>query len=286
MGSASAESNVQVALTFDFDAVSPWLQVTTASPSFISRGEFGPIGVERIRKVLDGFGVKGSFFTPGHTAVSYPQSVESLVEDGHEIGHHGWVHEALSPLSEKEERSVIERGIEALESVAGVTPNGFRAPGFDMSNRTIDLLVEYGFSYDSSMMGNDFSPYWCRSGDIASSDEPFVFGDPVDLVELPVAWHLNDVPFFEFVPGVPNLIGLGRTEDVLDIWKSEFTYLYDHVGEGCMVLTMHPQSTGRGHRISLLRQFIEFVLGHRDAGFVRTDQIADQFRANSPLTQS
>ena len=87
---------VQVALTFDFDAISPWLQVTTSSPSFISRGEFGPIGLERIRKVLGGVSAAGTFFTPGHTALAYPQSVESLVADGHEIGHHGWVHEGLS----------------------------------------------------------------------------------------------------------------------------------------------------------------------------------------------
>lgn len=276
-----AESKVNVALTFDFDGMAPWLQVTTSSPSFISRGEFGPIGVERIRAVLNEFEIKGSFFTPGHTAVSYPESVESLVADGHEIGHHGWVHEFLSPLSDGEERSVIERGIEALESVAGARPLGFRAPGFDLSNRTLDLLVEYEFSYDSSMMGDDFSPYWCRSGDIATSDEPFVFGDPVDLVEIPIAWHLNDVPFFEFVPGVPNLIGLGRPEEVLGIWRGEFTYLYEQVGEGCMVLTMHPQSIGRGHRISLLREFIEFVLDHEDARFVRTDAIANQFRAKN-----
>lgn len=282
MSAESAEPPVQVGLTFDFDAMAPWLQVTTSSPSFISRGEFGPIGVERIREVLDDFGIKGTFFTPGHTALSYPESVESLVADGHEVGHHGWVHEVLSPLSEGEERSVIERGLEALESVAGVRPSGFRGPGFDLSNRTVDLLVEYGFSYDSSMMGNDFNPHWCRSGDIASSDEPFVFGDPIDLVEIPVAWHLNDVPFFEFVPGVPNLIGAGRPQDVLDIWKNEFAYLHDNVGEGCMVLTMHPQSTGRGHRISLLRQFIEFALGHSGVGFARTDEIANLFRINSP----
>jgi hypothetical protein len=133
------------------------------------------------------------------------------------------------------------------------------------------------------MMGNDFSPYWCRSGDVASSDEAYVFGDPVDLVEMPVAWHLNDVPFFEFVPGVPNLVGLGRPKDVLDIWTSEFTYLYEHVGEGCMVLTMHPQSTGRGHRIFLLRRFIEFVLDHEGATFLRADEIAGQFRASGPI---
>lgn len=278
MSDESRRPRVQVALTFDFDGVAPWLQVTTSSPSFISRGELGPLGVERIRAVLGEFAIKASFFAPGHTALTYPESVEAIVSDGHEIGHHGWVHENLSPLSEPEERSVLERGLEALESVAGTRPKGFRAPGWDLSVRTIDLLIEHGFSYDSSMTGSDFRPYWCRSGDIASSDEPFVFGDEVDLVEVPVAWHLDDFPYFEFVPGITNLIGLRRTDEVLSIWKEELMFLIEHIGEGCMVLTMHPQSTGRGHRILLLRRFIEFALEQRDVGFVRADEIAATFR--------
>lgn len=282
MDAESSESRVQVALTFDYDAVSPWLESGPASSS-MARGEFGVMGVERIRQVLDRRAIKGTFFTPGHTAASFPDSVRALVEGGHEIGHHGWAHEAFGSLTEAEERSAIERGIESLELVAGVRPTGFRAPEWDMSPRTIDLLVEYGFSYDSSLMGHDFSPYWCRSGDEAPSDGPFAMGDRVDLVEIPVGWHLDDFPFFEFVPGVLNLVGLRTNEDLLHIWKSEFSYLYEHLGEGCMTVTMHPQSTGRGHRILILDEFIEFVLDHRGASFVSTGELAARYRVANPM---
>lgn len=271
-------TRVTVALTFDFDAVSPWLQVTTSSPSFISRGEFGPVGVARIRELLEDFGIKATFFTPGHTAILYPDAVFDLVSDGHEIAHHGWVHEALSPLSEREERSVIEKGLEALNDIAGTQPIGFRAPAFDLSQRTIGLLAEYGFSYDSSMMGSDFTPYWCRSGDSASTSEPFSFGPTVDVVEIPVSWYLNDVPFFEFVPGVPNLAGAGRPRDVLEIWKDEFSYLHHYVRDGCMILTLHPQSSGRGHRLLMLREFLEFIMDHDGVEFIRADHLASRFR--------
>lgn len=164
-------SRVQIALTFDYDVVSPWISDGPLSPALMARGEFGTIGVERIREVLDRYAVKGTFFTPGHTAASFPHSVMAIAGDGHEIGHHGWFHEAFGPLSEDQERSVLERGIESLESVVGIRPGGFRAPEWSMSSRTIDLLVDYGFSYDSSLMGHDFSPYWCRSGDLVSSTE-------------------------------------------------------------------------------------------------------------------
>jgi hypothetical protein len=48
---------------------------------------------------------------------------------------------------------VLERGFEALEQVAGVRPCGYRSPAWDLSPRSIGLLLEYGFEWDSSLMG-------------------------------------------------------------------------------------------------------------------------------------
>ena len=61
--------------------------------------------MKRTRRTLREFGVQSTFFTPRHTALSYPSAAVSLSAEVHEIGHHGWVHDVLSRLSEQQERS-------------------------------------------------------------------------------------------------------------------------------------------------------------------------------------
>jgi len=132
-----------VCLTFDFDAISIWIgPMGATSPNMISRGEFGPVGVERILKLLDREGIPATFFVPGHTADTYPESVRAIVAAGHEIGH-GYLHEnPVALASREEERAILERGLEALERVTGSRPVGYRSPAWDNSPHTIGLLPD------------------------------------------------------------------------------------------------------------------------------------------------
>ena len=189
-----------VCLTFDFDALSLWLgSFGATSPSMISRGEFGVVGVRRILRLLDSEGIPATFFVTGHTADTYPDSVRDIVAAGHEIGHHGYLHEnPVALASRDEERAVLERGFEALDRAAGVRPVGYRSPAWDNSPHTIELLLETGMQYESSLMGDDFTPYWCRVGDAIDPDGPYRFGERSDLVEMPVSWVLDDFPHFEY----------------------------------------------------------------------------------------
>ena len=273
--------DVRVALTFDYDAMSNWIGSSGAtSPGMISRGEFGPIALRRILVLLEKRNIKSTFFVPGHTARAYPDTVKAIHAAGHEIGHHGWIHENPVGLSPDEERHVLERGLEALQEVAGVRPVGYRSPGWDNSNATVPLLLEYGFEYESSLMGSDYEPYWCRVGDEYSTTEEFRWGAAVNLVELPVAWHLDDHPYFEHIetPTVSNM-GLRPPSSVLEIWTAEFDYLCDAVGDGLMVLTLHPQVIGRGHRLAMLRRFLDHVVGRGDARFTTCLEYARAWRA-------
>ena len=102
------------------------------------------------------------FYIPGHTIDSFPEVCAEIRDSGHEIGHHGYLHESPVNLDEQHEREVIEKGLESLQRI-GVTPKGYRSPGWDLSANSVGLLLEYGFVYDSSMMGADYQPYWADS---------------------------------------------------------------------------------------------------------------------------
>jgi peptidoglycan/xylan/chitin deacetylase (PgdA/CDA1 family) len=255
------EKNVGVALTFDYDAMSLWIGTFGAkSPSMTSRGEFGVIGVRRILSTLEHYKIPGTFYIPGHTAYAFPKSVQDIAAAGHEIGHHGWIHENPVTVSPERERWILEKGFKALDEVAGVRPAGYRSPAWDNSPNSIPLLLEYGFEYESSQMATDFEPYWCRVGDAFTLDDPYTFGTPVNLVELPVAWHLDDFPQFEYVVSKGGIIqGVQTPRTLLQVWKDEFDYLYDRIGEGLFSITMHPQVIGRAHRLLLLEGIIEHV---------------------------
>lgn len=257
-------------LTFDFDAISLWLGPFKAtSPSMISRGEFGVIGAKRILDLLEHYDILTTWFVPGHTAETFPDIVKEVHTRGHEIAHHGYCHENPVLLDEAQEREILERGIDALENTVGERPLGYRSPSWDLSPRTISLLLEYGFLFDSSMMGSDFHPYWCRLGDQFDLVSPYRFGNPVNLVEMPVTWGLDDFPAFEYV-SLPNKLypGLRSPDQVFSIWMGDFDYMRQREPGGVFILTLHPQVIGRGHRLLFLERVLEYMAGH-GAKFLR-----------------
>ena len=276
-----------VCLTFDFDAISIWIGPFAArSPSMISRGEFGAVGCERILRLLDREGIPATFFVTGHTADTYPGHVRAIAAAGHEIGHHGYLHENPLALETPErERDVLLRGFEALDRAAGVRPTGYRSPAWDNSPYTIDLLLEQDFRYESSLMGNDYTPYWCRTGDVVQPDGPYLFGSEVDLVEMPVSWILDDFPHFEYL-SVPSRgisrTGLSAPSKVAEIWQDDFTYMRQEVPGGVFTLTMHPQVIGRGHRMLMLERLIKWFKEHPGTTFSRLGDAAEAFRAGHP----
>jgi peptidoglycan/xylan/chitin deacetylase (PgdA/CDA1 family) len=268
-------------LTFDFDAVSPWLYRDMNTPTPVSRGEFGPIAAPRILDLLQKYGIRSTWFTPGHTIDTYPDICARVHAEGHEIGHHGYLHEPPGQLTREQEEAVLLRGNDCIMRLTGQAARGYRSPAWDLSPHTIELLLQHGFVYDSSMMAHDHYPYYARVGDQFPKDGPVVFGTSSPLVEMPISWSLDDFPHFEFRSG-PNgiLPGLHRADDVLANFVDDFRYMVQTEAWGVLTYTFHPQVIGRGHRILMLEKLIQSL---RDLGaaFVRMDEAAQAFQQRS-----
>lgn len=214
---------LSICLSFDFDAMSGWI-AAGADAASISRGEYSAVAVPRVLALLAKYNARATFFVPGHTALAYPNLIREIVDAGHEVAHHGWVHENPATLEPDQERETFERGFAAVETAGNVPPVGYRSPGAAFSSSTIEILLAHKMLYDSSCSGSDFTPYYLRLGDSWSKMEPYSFGEPCSLVELPFSWILDDVPHFEFEPGFSH--ALSPPSDVREIWQGELEYAY------------------------------------------------------------
>jgi peptidoglycan/xylan/chitin deacetylase (PgdA/CDA1 family) len=271
-----------VCLTFDFDAVSSWIYRGMTTPTPISRGEFGVVAAGRILGLLGARRLASTWFVPGHTLDHWPDVCRRVHAEGHEIGHHGYLHEPPAALSRQEEADVLARGTDAIVRVTGAPPRGYRSPAWDLSQHTVELLLERGFVYDSSMMADDYTPYRARRGDLVEPAR-LAWGEPTSLIEMPVAWSLDDHPHFEFVRREGLLQpGLMATGGVLENWLDEFRYMARTVDWGVLTYTFHPQVIGRGHRMLLLERLVD-GLADLGATFVRMDAAAGEFDRRAPF---
>jgi peptidoglycan-N-acetylglucosamine deacetylase len=181
-----------------------------------------------------------------------------ILDEGHEIGHHGYFHESPVALSPDEEKRVLERGLETMERrLDGHRPAGYRSPAWDLAPQTTELLREYGFAYESSMMAQDFEPYWCRTGDRFHTDRGFEFGPEIELVEVPVSWSLDDFVDLEYVYAPPLILPAANDPGAVERrWLADMDFAAAEVPGGVFTLTMHPQVIGRGARIEIVRNVI------------------------------
>ena len=268
----------RVCLTFDFDAVSPWIHVDDGrnTPVNRSRGLFGAeVGAPRLLDLLDDHGVETTWFTPGHTLDSFPEVAARIHEEGHGIQHHGWSHTRPGDYESREaERADMERGIESVERVTGQPPTGYRSPSWDFSEHTPELLADLGFEWDSSAMAREFEPYLLHV-DEAPTDGPYDRGRDLNVVELPVSWHRDDWPALGYSRGK----GVADEAAVFRAWRESFDWMVRNTDAGVFVLTTHPQVIGHGHRVERLAALVEHVADTPDVEFARCEAVAAEFRS-------
>ena len=255
------------AFTFDLDAESAILYASPGSEhrsGVMSHQAYGPLsGVPRLLNLLERNGIRSTFFVPGYTAHRYPKVVRDIVAAGHEIGHHGYMHESLQGVDREHEAAYLDKGLDALHEVAGVRPIGYRAPMWEPTYATPELLAERGFLYDSTLMDSDH-PY------------ELAVGHGKSIVEIPIQWALDDWEQYCFLPDISGSGIIVNPTAVVDMWRLEYEAMRD---EGaCFVLTNHPFLGGRPSRARALEGLIKDVVSDSSVWVASLGEIATHVR--------
>jgi len=249
-----------VALSFDSDHETTTLRWGDNSPGTLSANQYGArVAIPRILALLAKHDIKASFFVPAVTAMIHPDEQRRIIAERHEIGIHSWIHEMNASLPPEDERDIQMRAADKLEEICGVRPVGIRTPSWDFSPVTLAITREMGLLYDSSLMADD-DPY-----------ELLEEGTPTGIVELPVEWIRDDMPYFGFDfrrqsrPHTPP-------SSVLGIFKAEFDGA--HADGGVFQLTMHPHIIGHRSRMAMLSQLIDHMNATGDIWYATHAEIA------------
>ena len=290
-----ADKDIRCAIGVDLDAVAGWLGSYGGedSPDDISRGLFaGEVGTPRLLKLFRKFALTTTWFIPGHSIETFRPEVQMIVDDGHEIGLHGYSHENPIAMTREQEEAVLNRCIDLITEVAGKRPTGYVAPWWEFSPVTAELLLSNGVKYDHSLMHRDFECYYVRVGDrwtkidfAQPADhwmQALVRGEETGLVEIPANWYLDDLPPMMFIKKSPNSHGFVNPRDIEQMWRDQFDYVYREYDDAVFPITIHPDVSGRPQVLLMLERIIAYISSHPGVRFCTFDQIAEDHLQRKP----
>lgn len=264
------------------------------SPNDIQRGIFATeVGVPRLLRLFKKYDLQTSFFIPGHSLETFPREMDMIVEAGHEIGAHGYLHENPVAMTPAQEEEVLVKSIDLIKGLTGKAPRGYVAPWWEMSSVTAALLEKYNFSYDHSQSYRDFQPFYARVGDewtvidysktATEWMKPLKHGKEIDLVDIGANWYVDDLPPMMFIKKAANSHGFVSPRDIEQMWKDQFDWVYREMDYGVFPITIHPDVSGRPQVLLMLERLIEYINGHDGVEWMDFASIADDFRKRFPF---
>lgn len=214
-------------------------------PEYFSWGAYGPWrGAPRLLDLLSELNVRATFFVPAWVMLTWPEVCVRMINDGHEVAHHGFRHERYFDLGRDQTLRIIEASQRVFLDVIGCAAVGFRAPSGDPSPTLFADLRELGFQWSSTMRGDD-RPYLTPDG----------------LVEIPARSDLDDYSGLAWSadPNWPPMGGrpAGYAETA-ERWLAEVDG--HHQLGACLTTIWHPKVSGTPGKAQIIRRVLERLL--------------------------
>jgi peptidoglycan/xylan/chitin deacetylase (PgdA/CDA1 family) len=236
-------SNPVVSITFDNLGEAAQLELGMW-PEDVPMGEHFTV-VDILPRLLDLLAthrMHATFFVEGLNAEMYPQALHTIIAAGHEVALHAYRHEEWAALDADSEVALLTRATDAMRSI-DIRPSGFRPPGGGLTERTLALLGERGYTY--------VSPAGERDGLLEG------------LVVLPFRWPLVDayayLPQFaglreRYGDGPDPLTPVQMRDDMIAALEAHTAH------EGHLTLLFHPFSVAFTGDFGW--EALDSVLGH------------------------
>jgi peptidoglycan/xylan/chitin deacetylase (PgdA/CDA1 family) len=257
------------------------------------------VGLASLLALCDRHQLRATLFVAGKFAEAYPGILRRALQDGHEIGSHGWKHglddkENFRTCPYEAQRQWIQWSTSAIEDACGLRPVMFRAPNLWITEATLQLLLENGFKLDSSIPARrfDFGYGQCNyTRYFAAPQEPY----------YPSERHFGrrgNVPLLEVAPSayrcIPiNMSALRMFGFRTVAWatrrlskKTQDLVFYSHPAEFVAIEEQEvPDSDPRRYRrgigpqnLPLVERYVKYVL---DLGY-RPSLFSEDLRENYP----
>ena len=227
-----------------------------------SERDFGNrVGHWRMMDVLDRHNVRGSISLSIALCDHHPEIIKECVDRNWEFYSHGIYNTRYSyNMSEAQERAIIEDSIETVKKHIGQMIAGYLAPALTHTERTMDLIAEYGLMYTC---------------DLFIDDQP----QPVNvkkgrLISIPYSLEMNDIIVYN-----QHFISPRAYCDML---KANFDRLYEEGAESgtIMCIPLHAYAVGQAHRIAALDEALAYITGHDGVWVTTGREIAQHYFAN------
>ncbi len=235
--------------------------------SYLWREYGNRVGVWRLLELFDELDFPLAVIANTAVYDHAPEIMAAHRNRGDEVIGHGISNsKPLAAMEEAEERQLVEDVTAQLTKEEGKPPQGWLSPYLAPSERTPDLLAEYGYDYTLDFGMMDDQPFWCETA-------PSNKDTPEPMLCLPYPIELNDQPAMVFRRDTPDQFFSSAIDQFDEMRRSSDTY------PQIFVVSLHSFIAGQPYRLKHLRRLLEHIQAHEtDVWVTRPGEVARHYR--------
>jgi allantoinase len=232
-------------------------------PAFSIRDYGARVGIWRLMKVLERYGIRGTAALNSEACDVYPEVIEEAIRLKWEfMGHNESNTRYLNQVDAAEERRIIRDSLLKIEKSTGRRPAGWLGSGLIETWNTLEFLVDEGCQYVA---------------DWVNDDQPYRMQVPNgDIVSLNYSMEINDKLAFEY---------RNQTAEQFETMiRRQFDVLYREGSESgrVMAICLHPYIIGVPHRIDALDSALRYITSHDEVWLATGGEIVDHYLQSGP----